>query len=266
MLKIAKYLLVTAFLSSSLVGCGSSPNTPQVQVSVTQSNWTPLIKAQSTFAEQATVIAIMNALRGAGWIPVAILGTVATQVFLENIRSTLVSWYSDALFDGSGDEYIIGRILNQQDIRGIADLYVDVQNLSDVDAIRAALNSPTEFVRRLREDIVPRYIYGAHSSNPNSNACCSDLTNPTGDVPAPPSETYPGDPAESPVPGFTDWRGPQPVGGPVGNWVNPQTGDSLHPDLEHAPPTGPHWDWKIKDGPRRGDYRWFPDGTIVKKL
>ena len=33
-----------------------------------------------------------------------------------------------------------------------------------------------------------------------------------------------------------------PIGGDKGAWVNPNTGDSLHPDLNHPMPIGPHWD------------------------
>ena len=39
-----------------------------------------------------------------------------------------------------------------------------------------------------------------------------------------------------------EWRGQLPIGGDKGAWVNPNTGDSLHPDLNHPMPIGPHWD------------------------
>jgi len=39
-------------------------------------------------------------------------------------------------------------------------------------------------------------------------------------------------------------------------------GESLHPDLGHADPIGPHYDWKAPDGTR---YRAYEDGTIVPK-
>lgn len=32
----------------------------------------------------------------------------------------------------------------------------------------------------------------------------------------------------------------------VGEWYDPETGDQLHPDLNHKPPKGPHWGWKNK--------------------
>lgn len=40
-----------------------------------------------------------------------------------------------------------------------------------------------------------------------------------------------------------EWRGQLPIGGDKGALVNPNTGDSLHPDLNHPMPIGPHWDW-----------------------
>ena len=58
--------------------------------------------------------------------------------------------------------------------------------------------------------------------------------------------SWPGDdPTISPGDGF-EWRGQEPVGGDKGAWYNPETGDSLHPDLNHLDPIGPHWDWLNK--------------------
>ena len=56
---------------------------------------------------------------------------------------------------------------------------------------------------------------------------------------APPK--FPGyDPTKAPK-GF-EWRGSDaPITG-KGNYVNVQTGEWLHPDLNHGPPIGPHWD------------------------
>lgn len=76
-----------------------------------------------------------------------------------------------------------------------------------------------------------------------------------------PSFPYPSNPALPPAPGF-QWRGNGPAGSSRGNWYDPTTGESLHPDLNHPDPVGPHWDWKAPDGVW---YRWFPDGTIQPK-
>jgi RHS repeat-associated protein len=84
----------------------------------------------------------------------------------------------------------------------------------------------------------------------------------TGDV-AIPAPGYPGnDPSKSPGDGW-EWRGNGEPGSPDGNWFNPQTGESIHPNLDHAPPIGPHYDYK----PSRGApwQRLFPDGTLEPK-
>jgi RHS repeat-associated protein len=62
----------------------------------------------------------------------------------------------------------------------------------------------------------------------------------------------PDDPAQNPWPGVGEWRGKEgeAVGGDKGAWVNPETGEQLHPDLNHGPPYGPHWDYKDPAGDR----------------
>lgn len=74
-----------------------------------------------------------------------------------------------------------------------------------------------------------------------------------------PDIEYPGnDPTVSPGEDW-EWRGPA----DKGSWYNPKTGETLHPDLEHPAPEGPHWDYiPRKNGPQ---YRVFPDNTIVPK-
>ncbi len=47
-----------------------------------------------------------------------------------------------------------------------------------------------------------------------------------------------------------------------GSWYNPKSGESLHPDLGHPDPIGPHYDWK---GPNGTTYRVYPDGMVVPK-
>ncbi|HZK00195.1 MAG TPA: polymorphic toxin type 37 domain-containing protein, partial [Tissierellaceae bacterium] len=80
-----------------------------------------------------------------------------------------------------------------------------------------------------------------------------------------PEVKYPGnDPAKSPGKDW-QWKGKGEQGSRKGNYTNPKTGESLHPDLDH--PTegkgiGPHWDYKSPEGKW---YRVFPDGTIKPK-
>lgn len=66
----------------------------------------------------------------------------------------------------------------------------------------------------------------------------------------------PPDASTSPGPGW-EWRG-----GPEGSWCNPNTGESLRPDLGHPDPIGPHWDYKDPGGKW---WRIFPDGRANPK-
>ncbi len=84
---------------------------------------------------------------------------------------------------------------------------------------------------------------------------------PSGGPGAPP--VWPGnDPSQAP-PG-TEWRGKpgSTPGSPQGNYYNPTTGESFHPDLNHPAPIGPHWDYRAPDG---SWYRIYPDGTVEPK-
>jgi RHS repeat-associated protein len=69
-----------------------------------------------------------------------------------------------------------------------------------------------------------------------------------------------GNPAEPPGPGWK-WHGNSdaPEGSDEGAWVNPETGETLHPDLGHGEPIGPHYDYTAPDG---SQYRIYPDGRI----
>lgn len=59
--------------------------------------------------------------------------------------------------------------------------------------------------------------------------------------------TPPKNPADSPGEGW-EWKGNGPPGSNKGRWINPDTGESLHPDLGHGPPYGPHWDYEDGKG------------------
>lgn len=76
-----------------------------------------------------------------------------------------------------------------------------------------------------------------------------------------PDVTYPGnDGSVSPGDDY-EWKGKEPAGCPEGAWKNPKTGEQWHPDLDHAPPVGPHWDYTNGKKPKR-TWRVFPDGRI----
>lgn len=79
----------------------------------------------------------------------------------------------------------------------------------------------------------------------------------------PPVENFPTDPTQPPGPGF-EWRGApgSTPGSPNGNWYNPNTGESLRPDMSHPEPIGPHYDYRAPSGDW---YRWFPNGNMAPK-
>lgn len=83
-------------------------------------------------------------------------------------------------------------------------------------------------------------------------------------------------PLENHMPDFPGWNGKQPPGkgfewrgrgepgSKEGGWYNPKTKETMHPDLDHPEPYGPHWDYKHPEGWERG-YRIYPDGTYGRK-
>lgn len=73
---------------------------------------------------------------------------------------------------------------------------------------------------------------------------------------------YPGDdPSKSPGSDW-EWRGKGEPESGKGSWYNPKTEESLHPDLNHPDPIGPHWDYTAPDGT---EYRLNPDGSLIPK-
>ncbi|MGN6276886.1 MAG: SMP-30/gluconolactonase/LRE family protein [Solirubrobacterales bacterium] len=69
------------------------------------------------------------------------------------------------------------------------------------------------------------------------------------------------DPTQPPGPEW-EWKGLGPPGSSEGSWYNPETGESLYPDLNHSEPQGPHYDWK---SPSKKWYRIYPDGGVEPK-
>lgn len=73
---------------------------------------------------------------------------------------------------------------------------------------------------------------------------------------------YPGDdPTKAPGDEW-EWRGKGTPESGEGSWYNPKTGESLHPDLGHGEPVGPHWDYTAPNG---NQYRIYPDGSWTLK-
>src|SRR5262249_23762121 len=66
------------------------------------------------------------------------------------------------------------------------------------------------------------------------------------------------DPSKCPGDGFK-WKGKGSPESGKGSWHNPDTKESLHPDLDHPPPEKPHWDYTIKR--HHGKAKLNIDGT-----
>ena len=75
---------------------------------------------------------------------------------------------------------------------------------------------------------------------------------------------FPGnDPTKSPGLDF-EWRGKGDPSTGKGAWVNSRTGETLHPDLNHGAPFGPHWDYNYPGG--GNGFRIYPDGSMTPKM
>lgn len=74
---------------------------------------------------------------------------------------------------------------------------------------------------------------------------------------------FPGNDPKTPPGEGWEWRGKGDVGSREGNWYNPATGESLHPDLNHPGDIGPHWDYWKKGVD--GSWRIFPDNSVKLK-
>ena len=65
------------------------------------------------------------------------------------------------------------------------------------------------------------------------------------------------DPSQCPEEGF-EWRGKGSPESGKGNWINQETGESLHPDHNHPPGKNPHWGYINSAGEK---YDLFLDGS-----
>jgi RHS repeat-associated protein len=74
----------------------------------------------------------------------------------------------------------------------------------------------------------------------------------------------PADPTQCPGKGW-EWRGASGTkpGDPRGGWYNPKKDWTLHPDMDHPEPIGPHWDWIDENGNK---YRITPQAPPIDPL
>jgi len=91
--------------------------------------------------------------------------------------------------------------------------------------------------------------------NDNESTKNKDLKKDNSNVPKPKDFN---DPTKSPGEGW-EWRGNGPPESGKGSWYNPKTGESLHPDLKHGLPKGPHWGYNNGQGKKVDIY---PNGEI----
>jgi RHS repeat-associated protein len=95
----------------------------------------------------------------------------------------------------------------------------------------------------------------ANEANQENGKTCPDLPTIDWNDPSKPPVGLDGKP--------WTWRGPDAPGGNRGGYVNPNNPDqSMHPDLNHPDPVGPHWDFTDRNV---GGWRVFPGGAIKPK-
>ena len=75
---------------------------------------------------------------------------------------------------------------------------------------------------------------------------------------------YPGNDPNNPPGEDWKWKGSDVPDTGKGSWRKEETGDTLHPDLKHGKPYGPHWDYNYDGSGHRG-WRIFPDNSWQKK-
>ena len=104
-------------------------------------------------------------------------------------------------------------------------------------------------------DVYPKVYFKADNDEEDSKEDTDEKREPNT-----PDVTYPGDDTtQAPGDGF-EWRGKEPVGGDKGAWVNKDTREQWHPDFNHKPPKGPHWDYT---DPAGNVWSVFRDGRIL---
>lgn len=81
--------------------------------------------------------------------------------------------------------------------------------------------------------------------------------------PDPPDVTYPGDDEKKAPEGY-EWKGKGEQGSKDGSYYNKETGESLHPDLNHPEGKDPHWDYNYRGSGVKG-WRVFRDNRIELK-
>lgn len=160
--------------------------------------------------------------------------------------STTAATVAAAAFIGSSTAYGVVALTASSNSRSIKE-FCDQGSWSTVAATAggAILNGYSGYVASNA-----KASQNSAASSPSGNSSYSHLK-------------YPGnDPAKCNQPGF-EWRGSGSPASGKGNYVNMSTGEWLHPDLNHGPPIGPHWDYGVRGSTET--VRIFSDGSVISK-
>ena len=165
------------------------------------------------------------------------------------------------------DNRVYARMITQASAGGVGKLQIRVLplRLTPAGLVSSAVQVAVSNIIADSENPDTQSIGGVTTTESESPPTNSDEASPTeettdenDDTEVPkPSAPIPDDPTQPPGEDW-EWRGNGPVGSGEGAWFNPETGESLHPDLDHPPPIGPHWDYTGKNRGKR--WRIYPDG------
>ena len=160
--------------------------------------------------------------------------------------STTAATVAAAAFIGSSTAYGVAALTASSNSRSVKE-FCDQGNWGTVAATAggAIINGYSGYVASNA-----KASQNSAASSPSGNSSYSHLK-------------YPGnDPAKCNQPGF-EWRGSGSPASGKGNYVNMSTGEWLHPDLNHGPPIGPHWDYGVRGSTET--VRIFSDGSVIPK-
>jgi RHS repeat-associated protein len=147
---------------------------------------------------------------------------------------------------GSGSSNIVSEALGQ--LGGFAN--------GALTGLARAINSYGKAIDKVNNILFGNVLNQGANNKPQIPSA-SDIPNVDWDEPSKPPRGSDGKEWE--------WRGKLPQGGAQGGYVNPTNPDqSVHPDLGHPDPVGPHWDFTDR-GKTPSGWRIFPDGSIKPK-
>ena len=129
-------------------------------------------------------------------------------------------------------------------------------------------NYKKHFTLQSDERMIPKNIFGIHNKRAfgyvDVEKGRGSANSDSGEGSSGNSIKFPGwDPSKKPGKDY-EWRGKGDPASGKGAWVNPKTKETMHPDLNHGDPYGPHWDYNYPGG--GNGFRVYPDGTMTPKI